>query len=69
MAHLKLRYDMKPYGTKVITPQTTTHITKSFQIYSESDIITQFGALFDAKICVFQRNFRILHRSLSPTKH
>ena len=69
MAHLKLRYDMKPYGTKVITQQTTTHVTNSFQIYSESDIITQFGALFDAKICVFQRNFRILHRSLSPTKH
>lgn len=69
MAHLKLRYDMKPYGTKVITQQATTNVTKSFQIYSESDIITQFGALFDAKICVFQRNFRILHRSLSPTKH
>ena len=69
MAYLKLRHDMKPYGTKVITPQATTHITKSFQITSESDVITQFGALFDAKICVFQRNFRILHRSLSPTKH
>lgn len=69
MAHLKLRYDMKPYGTKVITQQATTRVTKSFQIYSESDIITQFGALFDAKICVFQRNFRILHRSLSSTKH
>lgn len=41
MAHLKLRYDMKPYGTKVITQQATTHITKSFQIYSESDVITQ----------------------------
>lgn len=69
MAYLKLRYDMKPYGTKVITQQATTHITKSFQIYSELDVITQFGALFDAKICVFQRNFRILHRSLSLTKH
>jgi len=34
MAHLKLRYDMKPYGTKVITQQATPHITKSFQIYS-----------------------------------
>ena len=41
MAHLKLRYDMKPYGTKVIIQQATTHITKSFQIYSESDVITQ----------------------------
>lgn len=60
---------MKPYGTKVITPQATTNVIKNFQIYSESDVITQFGALFDAKICVFQRNFRILHRSLSPTKH
>lgn len=69
MAYLKLRYDMKPYGTKIITQQATTHVTKNFQIASESDVITQFGALFDAKICVFQRNFRILHRSLSPTKH
>ena len=69
MAYLKLRHDMKPYGTKVITPQATTHVTKSFQIASESDVITKFGALFDAKICVFQRNFRILHRGLSPTKH
>lgn len=69
MAYLKLSYDMKPYRTKIIVPQAITHVTKSFQIYSESDIITQFGALFDAKICVFQRNFRILHRSLSPTKH
>ncbi len=60
---------MKPYGTKIITQQATTHVTKNFQIAPESDIITQFGALFDAKICVFQRNFRILHRSLSPTKH
>ena len=41
MAHLKLRYDMKPYGTKVITQQATTHATKSFQIYSELDAITQ----------------------------
>lgn len=69
MAHLRLRYDMKLYGTKVITQQATTNVIKNFQIYSESDVITQFGALFDAKICVFQRNFRILHRSLSPTKH
>ena len=62
MAYLKLRYDMKAYGTKVITQQAITHVTKSFQIYSELDVITKFGALFDAKICV-------LHRSLSPTKH
>lgn len=69
MAYLKLRYDMKPYGTKIITQQATTHVTKNFQIAPNSDVITQFDALFDAKICVFQRNFRILHRSLSPTKH
>ena len=41
MPYLKLRYDMKPYGTKVITQQATTHVTKSFQIYSELDAITQ----------------------------
>ena len=52
-----------------MTQQPTTHVIKNFQIASESDVITQFGALFDAKICVFQRNFRILHRSLSLTKH
>lgn len=69
MAYLKLRHDMKPYGTKVITPQATTNVIKNFQIASELGAITKFGALFDAKICVFQRNFRILHRSLSPTKH
>ena len=69
MAYLKLRYDMKHCGTNVITQQATTHVIKNFQIASELGVITQFGALFDAKICVFQRNFRILHRSLSPTKH
>lgn len=69
MAYLKLRYDMKLYGTKVITQQAITYVIKNFQIYSELGVITQFGALFDAKICVFQRNFRILHRSLSPTKY
>ena len=41
MAHLKLRYDMKPYGTKVITQQAITHVIKNFQIASESDVITQ----------------------------
>ena len=41
MAYLKLRYDMKPYGTKVITQQATTHVIKNFQIASESDVITQ----------------------------
>ena len=40
MAYLKLRYDMKPYGTKIIIQQATTHVTKSFQITSELDIIT-----------------------------
>ena len=41
MAYLKLRYDMKPYGTKVITQQATTHVIKNFQIASELDVITQ----------------------------
>lgn len=69
MAHLKLRYDMKHCGTKIIIQQAITHVIKNFQIASELGVVTKFGALFDAKICVFQRNFRILHRSLSPTKH
>ena len=53
MAYLKLRYDMKPYGTKVITQQATTHITKSFQIYSESDVITQTDDVSSAQQCVY----------------
>ena len=53
MAYLKLRYNMKPYGTKVITQQATTHITKSFQIYSESDVITQTYDVSSAQQCVY----------------
>lgn len=41
MAHLRLRYDMKLYGTKVITQQATTHVIKNFQIASELGAITQ----------------------------
>lgn len=41
MAYLKLRYDMKPYGTKIIPQQATTHVIKNFQIASELGAITQ----------------------------
>ena len=41
MAYLKLRYDMKAYGTKIITQQATTHVIKNFQIASELGAITQ----------------------------
>ena len=41
MAYLKLRYDMKHCGTKVIPQQATTHVIKNFQIASELDVITQ----------------------------
>lgn len=53
MAHLKLRYDMKPYGTKVITQQATTHVIKNFQITSESDVITQTYDVSSAQQCVY----------------
>lgn len=41
MAYNKLRYDMKPYGTKIIIQQATTHVIKNFQIASELGAITQ----------------------------
>ena len=53
MAYLKLRYDMKAYGTKVITQQAITHVTKSFQIYSELDVITQTYDVSSAQQCVY----------------
>lgn len=53
MAYLKLRYDIKPYGTKVITQQPTTHVTKNFQIASESDVITQTYDVSSAQRCVY----------------
>lgn len=53
MAYPKLRYDMKPYGTKVITQQATTHVTKNFQITSESNVITQTYDVSSAQQCVY----------------
>ena len=53
MAYLKLRYDMKLYGTKIITPQATTHVIKNFQIASESDVITQTYDVSSAQQCVY----------------
>lgn len=53
MAHLKLRFDMKPYGTKIITQQATTHVTKNFQITSESNVITQTYDVSSAQQCVY----------------
>jgi len=53
MAYLKLRYDMKPYGTKVIPQQATTHVIKNFQIASESDVITQTYDVSSAQQCVY----------------
>ena len=44
---------MKPYGTKVITPQATTHVIKNFQIYSESDVITQIYDVSSAQQRVY----------------
>lgn len=53
MAYLKLRHDMKPYGTKIITQQATTHVIKNFQIASESDVITQTYDVSSAQQCVY----------------
>ncbi len=53
MVFLKLRYDMKPYGTKIITQQATTHVIKNFQIASESDVITQNYDVSSAQQCVY----------------
>ena len=53
MAYLKLRYDMKPYGTKVITQQATTNVIKNFQIASESGATTQTCDVSSAQQCVY----------------
>ena len=53
MAYPKLRYDMKHCGTKIITQQATTHVTKNFQIASESDVITQTCDVSSAQQCVY----------------
>ena len=53
MAHLKLRYDMTPYGTKVITQQATTNVIKNFQIASESGATTQTCDVSSAQQCVY----------------
>ena len=53
MAYLKLRYDMKPYGTKIITQQATTHVIKNFQIASELGAITQICDVSSAQQCVY----------------
>ena len=53
MAYLKLRYDMKHCGTKVIPQQATTHVIKNFQIASELDVITQTYDVSSAQQCVY----------------
>jgi len=53
MAHLKLRYDMKAYGTKIIIQQATTYVIKNFQIASELDVITQTYDVSSAQQCVY----------------